>query len=92
MRVVGVTEVTVAGVSLNFTIFFVEVGLKLAPVIVIIVPTTPLSGVKLSIDGMGASMLSLHEITNNRQAERRIVAKPEALNKSVCTLNDFIIL
>lgn len=88
--VVGVTEVTVEGISLNLTILFDAVGLKLVPVITTVVPTVPFNGAKLAIVGLGFSSFSLHEFIKSKQVERRRVDKLEALTNLVGLLRNFI--
>jgi hypothetical protein len=58
---VAVEEETVASVPLNRTIFSVGVVLKFVPVIVTVVPSAPLPGVKLEIVGV-ATTLKLIEL------------------------------
>lgn len=59
---VVVAAVTVAVVPLKVTVLFVVTALKLSPVIVTVIPTAPLAGVKLVTDGTGvASSSLLHE-------------------------------
>jgi hypothetical protein len=50
---VAVLAVTTAVVPLNFTILFAGVVLKFVPVIVTVVPTTPVAGVKDEMVGTG---------------------------------------
>src|SRR6266849_1147554 len=51
VRLVADVAVTVARTPLNFTSFLLATGSKFVPVIVTAVPTVPLSGVKLVMDG-----------------------------------------
>jgi hypothetical protein len=59
---VVVAAVTVAVVPLNVTVLLAAVALKLRPVMTTVVPTAPLAGVKLVIDGVGVASSSLLQL------------------------------
>ena len=63
VMLVEVLAVTVATVPLNLTVLLAGVTSKLVPVMVTVVPTAPLVGLKLLIVGLGVTVITVKLLT-----------------------------
>ena len=91
VMLVEVEAVTVAGVPLNVTVLLAGVELKLVPVIVIVVPTAPLPGLKLVMVGDGIiKLVALAPIIPFTVTEMGPVDAPKGTDVSIEVVLDVV--